>query len=414
MTGYDAQISAPLRGTVRNIKSKAKYYTAREIFTTTVLPFLCLLPFIFGLLSKLGEHIHEFIDAETIVCAGQHVLAHASPYLPGHCPGMQPARFVYPPITAWAEAWLQPHVGATGIIMVYGFLYFATFAAVLWAILRKDSKLYWRAPFLLCFSASGLLAGNISVIFHGAMFLVAISTLGAPILLLPVVVIAGILKPTFAVYSGVFLFHKRMAFPRRVLMMATAVTAILAVTGLTYHADPKLFVQWLTQLREVHSYFVQGHSIMVSLELLGIHSPLVEMMIYPPYAAVMLLAGLAVIHHGKLSPRDSILVGITVCLLLYPRLLTYDEYTLPFGLAVLAASWANTATWPDAVWVRRIVLGACAAFAIAGGFRGGVVLYGFSVLMLLVLAVQLTALSTRERARPTGRGFEARHARSEG
>lgn len=226
--------------------------------------------------------------------------------------------------------------------------------------------------------------------------------MAAPILLWPLVVTFGILKPTFSVYCVLFLFQIKMSFRRRFMLASTSFIAILFAIFWTYSSNPKIFLQWLDQLHAVHSHFVQGHSIMASLELLGIHSPLIEMMIYPLYAVTILLAGLAVIHCGKLAPREGILVGITVCLLLYPRLLDYDEYTLPFGLAVLAGLWAETATWPEAAWVRRIVLGACATFTIAGGFRGGLVLYGFSVVMLLLLAAQLTALNGRQRIRIIG------------
>ncbi len=368
-------------------------------FSIKILPLICILPFVTGLFTKLIRHIHEFIDAETIVCAGQNVLVHVSPYAPvTHCGRMEPARFVYPPITAWVEAAIQPHVSATGVVLIYGFIYFSVFFAILRVALRKDALLYWRAPFLLSFSASGLLAGNISVIFHGLLFFIAISTVAWPLFLWPAIVVAGVLKPTFAVYSGLFLFQRNLNIVRRLILGCSAVLAIGLALGWTFYVDPSEFLQWLGRLHAVNTYsdFVQGHSFLVSLEMIGIHNSTVEMMLYVPFAATLLLAGLAIIHHANLSAKDSVILGISVCLLLYPRLLDYDEYTLPFGLAVLAASF-NQVRWPGTVWFRRILLSGCLTFALVGGFRGGVVLYWFSVFLLLILAAQLGVFCGRGR-----------------
>ena len=367
-------------------------------FSESILPLICLLPFVSGIFVKLTRHIHEFIDAETIVCAGQNVLIHTSPYAAAaHCGRMEPARFVYPPITAWFEAAIQPHISATGVVLIYGFIYFSIFFAIVRASLQKDSLLYWRGPFLLCFSASGLLAGNVSVIFHGLLFFIAIGTVAWPIFLWPAIVFAGVLKPTFAVYSGVFLFQRNLNMIRRLALGCSAVVAIGLIMVWTFHANPPEFLQWLKRLHAVNTYsdFVQGHSFLVSLEMIGIHNPQTEMMLYVPFAAVMLLAGLAVIHHADLSAKESVLLGISICLLLYPRLLDYDEYTLPFGLAVLAASF-DLVRWPGGIWFRRILLGGCLIFALVGGFRGGVILYWFSVILLLTLATQLL-IQTRDK-----------------
>jgi hypothetical protein len=311
---------------------------------------------------------------------------------------MQPSSFVYPPIAAWAEAAVQSRIGIVGAMLVFGFFYFSLFAALLHAVLRKDDQLYWRAPFLLSFSASGLLTGNISLIFHGALFFLASYLLDWPVLLWSAVVLTAVLKPTFVVYSVIFLFQKQK-FSWSILLTATALLAIGSILGLTYEANPQEFMAWLRSVRAAHAYLVEGHSIMAVLESLGIHRPLTETIIYVPYALLILAAGLAVTQYGRLTPRDSMMLGIMVCLLLYPRMLDYDEYTLPFGLAVLTASFRHV-PWPNKVLFRRIVLGGCAAFLLTGGFRGGLMLYGFSVLLLLTLAVQLVILNSKAQNAP--------------
>jgi hypothetical protein len=133
---------------------------------------LFLIPFLFGLAGKLARDIHEFIDMETLICAGQNVLLHISPYIDRHaCPAMAPASFVYPPLTARLAALVQRKISVAGIAMVYGFVYFSAFLAILRRAVRSDERSVWRAPLLLSFSASGLLAGNISVILHAVIFL---------------------------------------------------------------------------------------------------------------------------------------------------------------------------------------------------------------------------------------------------
>ncbi|HQT63945.1 MAG: hypothetical protein B7Z75_03815 [Acidocella sp. 20-57-95] len=359
----------------------------KKLVPPSLFPALFLLPFVYGIFRLLHRHIQQFLDTETIICAGNNVLTHTPIYAPTNCFGMVPTSFVYPPITAWLESAIQPRIGATGVIMMFGFIYFTVFAAVLRAALRRDTLLYWRAPFLLSFSASGLMEGNVSIIFHGTLFFLALATLDTPLLLWPAIVLAAVLKPPIAIYAVLFMFHDQK-FIRRIILAGSAILAILVITGATYFIDPQNFSQWLHQLQIVHTVFVQGHSIMATLEFFGIRNALAEFIIYLPFALAILGAGLLVAHYGRLPPAERIMLGITICLLLYPRLLDYDQFTLPFGLAVLAECF-SLVSWPGKIWFRRILLGGCATFAIAGGVRGGLILFWFSVLLLFTLAIQL-------------------------
>ncbi|MDE8349056.1 MAG: hypothetical protein POG74_06155 [Acidocella sp.] len=378
---------------------KKLFFVNQRNFSISILPIICILPFISGIFVEYTKNIREFIDTEAIVCAGQNVLAHVSPYAPAiNCGRMIPARFVYPPITARIESIIQSHIGSTGIVVIYGFIYFTIFLAIMRAALQKDHLLYWRAPFLLCFSASDFLSGNISTIFHGLLFFVAISSVAWPLLLWFTIVIAGIIKPTFVVYSCVFLFQRNLHIMHRLLLSCSSILAIGLALGWTFYVDPTEFMQWLVRLHSVNTYsdFVQGHGFLASVEMFGIHNPKAEMMLYIPFAAAMLFAGLAIIRYAELSPESSIVLGISVCLLLYPRLLDYDEYTLPFGLAVIAMSFEKV-KWPGRKWFRRIILGGCLTFALVGGLRGGIVLYWFSIFLLLALATQLILQTYRTR-----------------
>jgi hypothetical protein len=364
-------------------------------------PLLFLAPFFFGLAAKLTRDIHEFIDMETIVCAGRNVLLGISPYVTPHdCPNMGPAAFVYPPITAQISALVQRKISITGIMMFYGFLYFAMFILLIRLAIRRDEGLVWRAPLLLSISASGLLSGNVSLILHGIIFLIVWQFTLIPWLLLPAIVASAIIKPEFVVYAGLFVFVGR-GFFRQIAKGLVTIAAAFGVLFLNYLTNRDIFLQWFDRLLAVRSVFVQGHGIMVVLELLGIQSPVGELALYVPFVAVLFAAALTVRHGCRLSPRDSALFGIAICLLAYPRLLDYDEYTLPFGLAVLAAPFARAELFSRRNF-QLLFLAGCLTFTAFGGIRGGVILFLLSLAMLFTLAAKLALAGRASLLGPRG------------
>jgi hypothetical protein len=114
--------------------------------------------------------------------------------------------------------------------------------------------------------------------------------------------------------------------------------------------------------------------------------------LYLVFAAVILGAGLIIAELCLDSEADRIALGVAVCILLYPRLMAYDFYTMPFGLAVAVRAFAHVRGLP-APLLSWVVPALCLVFALIGGQAGGRLLFGTYCLLLIALAI--TALAVR-------------------
>ncbi|MBV9758738.1 MAG: hypothetical protein JO047_16970 [Alphaproteobacteria bacterium] len=88
-------------------------------------------------------------------------------------------------------------------------------------------------------------------------------------------------------------------------------------------------------------------------------------------------------------------MGIATCLLLYPRLMGYDVFTLPFGLAVAVSCFQRLGRFEaqHLAWAVRAVCGVCGLLSLIGGRLGEKLFFGFSCLLLFFLAA--TAVSAK-------------------
>jgi hypothetical protein len=206
-----------------------------------------------------------------------------------------------------------------------------------------------------------------------------------PSLLLPLLVICSALKPEFIVYAAIFLFIGK-GFAKQLAYGAVTVLATVLLLFADYRAEGAYFLDWLERLHGVRFVFVQGHGILAVLEVLGIQAPLAEIAVYTPCAALILLAARLVCDRCRLPPRPRALLGVSACLLVYPRLLDYDQYTLPFGLAVLAACLPRIGLLPESKFLP-LFWGSCLLCAAIGGVRGGTILYVLSLVLLAAVAL---------------------------
>lgn len=343
------------------------------------LTWLCLLPFLAGLIHRLLRPMHQFMDADAMACAGQQVLAHGTAYDVGVlCPGIWPPMpYVYTPPAAWIMALLQGATGTSFTLGLYGALYFAVLLAVFRALLRGDGLTAWRAPFLLGLSGSAVPMGNLSVILHGTLFFAATALRRRPVLLLPLIVLAGLLKPTFGVYAVLPLFCE--ASPRRRIAVSAGAALTLAAALLLFRAAaPHGFAQWLDILTRANALLSHGHGFQLIAPYLGAHGAAGFVLLYGLYAALLLAAA------GSLLPRldgpARMALGVLTCLLLYPRLMDYDFYTAPFGLAVLASLLAAVPKFRAGLFLAGLTVAA------VGGLAGGLLFYLLSLALLFAAA----------------------------
>src|ERR1700709_89104 len=162
--------------------------------------FLALLfsiPFIFGSILELWRERYWFDDFQAVSCAGQTLHAKLPLYISHFaCPNMAPTAYVYPPAAAKFLAMVQTYFGLTFEIFAYAAVFGFVVFNVLRLLISPDRTINARAPFLVEIPGSALPSGNISIVLHGLIFLCGRWLLAMPVLLVPVVALAAIFKPT--------------------------------------------------------------------------------------------------------------------------------------------------------------------------------------------------------------------------
>ena len=350
-----------------------------------------LLPFLFGVLKQLVKAAPWFTDFQAIACAG-NALNHGRSIYSGiwDCPNFWPQAYVYTPIGARFFALMQRNFGITSEVFLYGAIYCVLLGLVLRRLWRDDGNLALRAPFLIGVSASGLLSGNISIVFHAGIFLLATSFATTPVVLLPLVVLAGAFKPTLAVYGGLFLFTGR-PWKERLLLSAVSLTLIGAYLAAFAYFDSGEFAEWIDVVRLRGLAIERGHSVFGLPLIDQLNDNSVLGLVYLIFIGLLGSASLLVAQTWLRDPVTRISFGVSVCVLLCPRVMDYDQYTLPIGIAGMLAACLPLIARRTAVW--RLVLFGGLLSMILGGRRGGECL--FFVVSALIVALGVMALRAR-------------------
>ena len=355
---------------------------------------LFLLPFIVGTILRLLRPKHWFVDFEALSCGGQAVYAKLPLYVwDPSCPGMKPTIYVYTPAAAKLFALLQHLLGLTGEIVLYGGVFWIIVYSVFAALIRQDGRLQIRAPFLAGIPGNALSSGNASVVIHGLIFLRRGWLAARPALAVPLIAGATIVKPTFVVYLALFLFLNRPM--RQRLLLLSGCAAIVAAYFLHFHyADPTDFAKWqaLTGYFGLTNDRGDGFLALPAVSHLSTVPSIAAC--YALFAAMVLSSGLILAECCE-DESDKLLLGIATCLLLYPRLMGYDVFTLPFGLAVAVSCFQRLGRFEaqHLAWAVRAVCGVCGLLSLIGGRFGEKLFFGFSCLLLFFLAA--TAVSAK-------------------
>jgi hypothetical protein len=293
---------------------------------------------------------------------------------------------------------MQRRFGITSELFLTGAIYCVLLALVLRRLLCEDGRLALRAPFLVGNSAAALYTGNISLIFHAGIFLLATEFPTAPVVLVPLVVLAAIFKPIFVVYAGLFLFtcrpwQERMLFSGLTLVAVAAYFIVFAVT------DADTFFEWTRAASVAGLTHDRGHGIFALPLVDQVSDGRALGLIYLIFAATLGSAALAMAQLWLRDPVERVSFGITVCILLYPRIMSYDHFTLPFGIATALAAWLRMRPVGTHALLRVVQLG-CLVSMLCGGRPGGLLLLLFAVGMIGYFGI--TALRMR---RAVGRSW---------
>jgi hypothetical protein len=214
-----------------------------------------------------------------------------------------------------------------------------------------------------------------------------------PILLLPVIAVAAIVKPTFAVYLALFLFFK-MPLPERLALMIAG-GAVIAVYFLWfYETDLNDFVNWRALAHFFGIVAERGNGILGMPVIANIANPIVLAVCYGVFAAVILSSGLILSELCVGEASDRLMLGVSVCLLLYPRPMGYDLLTLPFGLGVAVSCFDRIGKF-QARHLARLLQVLCPIFMAIGGRAGERMFFELYCVLLIALAVAAMLMNAR-------------------
>ncbi len=302
------------------------------------MPLLCVLPFLFGLIAKLGHAKPWFGDYQAVSCAGLKALAHQPFYdVDLSCPGMHASAFVYIPVVAQVTAWLEGLLSEPGLFFVYAALFIASVAALVIVPLRWAPGT-WREklPFAVFIGSAAVTWGNIAVLLHGAILGAALLAETAPWLFVAVVAIAGAVKPIFLTYLAVILLA-RMSWMKRLILAGSGVAAGLAPTAFFILTDPATAYQWAHLLSHFVYDVTPGSGFYGWLGFVGIRANTpVAQVAYLIYAGALMLSALVAVDRLKLDARERLWLGLCIAGLLIPRIMSQDVFLLAPGLIVVA------------------------------------------------------------------------------
>lgn len=312
--------------------------TLTKLRQGVTVPLVFVLPFVFGLIAKLGHAKPWFGDYQAVSCAGLKAQAHQPFYdIYLSCPGMHASAFVYIPVVARVTAWLEGLLSEPGLFVVYSALFALSVAALVVVPLRWAPGA-WRdkLPFAVFVGSAAVTWGNIAVLLHGAILGAALLLETAPWLFVAAVAIAAAVKPIFLTYLAVILLA-RMSWAKRLTLAATGVAAGLAPTAFFILTDPATAYQWAHLLSHFVYDVTPGSGFYGWLGFMGIRAngPAAQVT-YLIYAGALMLSALAAVDRLKLDPRERLWLGLCVAGLLIPRIMSQDVFLLAPGLVVVA------------------------------------------------------------------------------
>lgn len=305
------------------------------------LGFLFWLPLLSGVVSRFKKSSEWFGDYGAVACAAERWLQGAPIYdraLGDACPAVHNVVYVYHPAIAQAFSYPLSVLGHQGLLWAYAALFALSCAALIWLMVgRGDNEVRRRNNRFAAFlTGSAIYWGNIAVLAHALIGVVAVSLRKRPSLLVAAIALAALAKPLFLSFAAVFVlapwpFWRRALYTLAVIALGAGPSAYFLQYG------GELATQW----RDLVSYFVYidrpGAAFFGWLDLLGqpIDTP-VAAMAYLGFAALMSVAGLILAEGLELDGEARMLLGLSLGVILIPRLMSQDFWLLGPGLATLA------------------------------------------------------------------------------
>lgn len=347
---------------------------------------LFLLPLTGGLVGKLDRSDSWFGDYRAIACGAQKVMENGRLYdMALKCKGFdKTAVYVYLPVVAETTAEIVERVGQQGLLFLHIVLYGLSLVVLLGGVyfpVFNRLTLMQKIPFAAFLTGSAITWGNVAVVCHALILLTALTSKRFPWLFVATLVLCGIIKPVFLTYLIVLLLLD-IAVWKRVGWFCAGAIAGVAPTLWFAAQDTLLSQQWEATL----SYFVYeltpGDSFYGWLDLIGISAdnPFAAVG-WVVYAGLMTLSGISLAEGLKLDSQSRIWLGLSLGVLLIPRLMSQDFFLIGVGLLIIAL---NTHTLESTRRSVRFIIN-----------RGQTVLTTICVFALIGGAIDLGDYTTR-------------------
>jgi len=256
------------------------------------------------------------------------------------CPGVVVSGYVYHPALAELFTWPLSVMGQANMRLAYAALFIACVGILIWIMVGRKAggprtQRNWFAAFIV---GSAVYWGNIAVVIHALIGFCALVLRKRPSLLVLAIAAAAIVKPLFVTFGAVFVLARwplwrRIAYGLATLGLALGPTVWFALYG------GALAEQW----RELVSYYVYidrpGEAFLGWVELFGGEVTSTAAAIgYVAFAALMLIAALAIAEGLALDDESRALLGLSVGVILIPRLMGPDFWLLGPGLVAMAGA----------------------------------------------------------------------------
>lgn len=313
---------------------------ARGPILSILLPVICFLPLLVGLLQRAGKGRIDLIDFKVTLCAAQRHADGLSVYAPEFAAACSPGGFSYPypPLFLDFSAAALNALGYGGLWGVYIALYVLAIVFIIAVTLTSGLKrpsldaAANRAPLVTVWTGAPIAWGNLGIPLH-AIFLACALLIRWPLVFACAVAAISIVKPQLAVYAAVLViairpFWKGVAY--------AAIAGILVAAGLAYSfiaQSPDELAAWragFTQAADTGTGAFHWLA-WLGLDALG-H---LGFGLAAGLAGLLVLSGMAIARGGALDRGAAALFGIAVVTVALPRVNDYDLMTLGPGLVAL-------------------------------------------------------------------------------
>jgi hypothetical protein len=193
------------------------------------------------------------------------------------------------------------------------------------------------------------------VVLHGLIAFCATALRRWPIALMLAIALAMIVKPLFAVFCMIFVLMDRPLIQRAIYAIGAMLLGLApSVWALFYGGE--LAQQW----RELVEYVIYidrpGEAYLGWMSAIGADmSSLAVAVGYLGYASVIALAGLALAEGLDLNDEDRVMLGLSLGLLINPRLMSQDYWLLGPGLLAVTTIIAQRAPATGKLFERALL-----------------------------------------------------------